>query len=289
MKISNLYFSVIATLCTGFTNAQQNDYSNEINPIDEYIKTLEPVLGIDSMIDPFNMVANAQVKVNINQTIAQYEDDYNKSKDECLRGCYSYSIHLLEISYNLNCDSKFSKINSEYKNNKPCYKVSPEMQNILDNGNAYLDLFCSKNENEQYCPFITNIVKIPENNTILEQVCKTPEDKRKKCDKSLIQNLSIMVDSHNKLGKTDKTTYTSGGKVITINTPNYNIVKVETQLKNNKCLAKVEAPSKILVNIDDNGKNDNKNDTESNAFTTVGQGMTTLMILVTITLIAILF
>jgi len=287
MKILNL--SLIVSLCAGIINAQIYENNNEVNPIEEYIKTLEPVLNLNTVIDPFNIVAAATAKTSINETLASYEELYNKSTDECLRSCYSYSIHLLEISYHLNCESKFSKINAEYNGNKPCYKANPDMQNILDNGNAYLDLFCSRDESNEPCSFVTDIVKIPDNSTILESVCKTPEDKRKKCDKTLINSLSVMIDSNNKLGKTTEVTYSSGGKTITLNTPTYDLAKIETQLNENKCLAKVEAPTKILVNADDKGSKDKNNTKTSDAFITAGQGMNTFMILITFSLIALLF
>ncbi|ORX44866.1 hypothetical protein BCR36DRAFT_585977 [Piromyces finnis] len=285
MKFLNLYIPVVTALLTGFSNAQGYGYTNEVNPVDEYIKTLEPVLNLNTMVDPFNLVANAQV--NVNQTLSQYEGLYNESKDECLRACYSYSIHLLEISYNLNCDSKFSKINSEYKSNKPCYKASPSMQNVLDNGNAYLDLFCSKDEKNTPCTFVTDIVKIPDNSTIIEQVCKNPENKRNKCDKSLVQNLSIMVDSSTKLNDIKNATYSSGGKKISLNTPSYNLTSIENQLKNNTCLAKIEEPKMILVNV--NETEQNKNDTNTSDMITVGPNMNSFIVLLTISLIALLF
>jgi len=210
----------------------------------------------------------------------------DKSKDECLRGCYSYSIHLLEITYNLNCNSKFNKINEEYKNNKPCYKASPEMQNVLDNGNAYVDLFCAKDEESKPCPFITDIVKIPDNSTIIEKVCKTPENERKQCDKSLIQNLSVMIDAKGKLGETEKATYSSGGLSISLNTPNYDTDKIKAQLENNTCLAKVEPPKQILVKANDT----NKNGTESAATNIMmGRNLNTFVVLITVALVALLF
>jgi len=224
--------------------------------------------------------------LNANETITKYEGLYNNATDECIRGCYSYSIHNLEITYNLNCNSKFAPINEEYKNNKPCYKAGPEMQKVLDNGNAYLDLFCAKDDKNEPCPYVRHIADLPKNTTVIEKVCKTPENERTQCDKILIQSLSIMSDTNSKLINRT-TTYISGGKSIAFNAPNFNLTLIENVMRNSSCLANIEPPKQILVNEKtDENTVPSLEGNESGAYT---QTISILMVVLSVVFTTILF
>jgi len=280
MKFLNCFFTTLAMATMG--------QSLSINPYDAFIRTLEPVLNEDVDVNPFNLLYGA-AKANANDTIAKYEGLYNNATDECIRGCYSYSIHLLEITYNLNCDNKFAAINAEYKNNKPCYRAGPDMQKVLDNGNAYLDLFCAKSEKNEPCPYVRHIADLPKNTTIIEKSCKIAENERTQCDTTLIQSLSIMSDSNSKL--VNKTaTYASGGKMISFNAPNFNLTNIEDVMRNNTCLANIEPPKQILKNTAD-GSGDDANtlpgiEGESGAIT---QTMSLLMIVLSVVFTTLFF
>jgi len=328
MKFTGLYFTILSTLCISsgvkgydyngyeYNNNVDNTYNNvdysynndnsyEYNNINynydntnydnsnnnddysafDFISTLDPVLRFaDPLYDPFNL-NYAAVSANATEKIAYYENLYNISKDECLRGCYSYCIHMLEISYNLECNSKFNSINAEYKKNKPCYKVNPDMQNILDHGNAYLDLFCSRGDDDKPCSFVSNIVKVQTNATLIDKTCQSDSKNRTTCDNSLINNLSIMVDASKKL-KSNSTTYASGGNTISLSTPKYNLTLIEATMNNRTCLVEIKPPQEILVNADPKPKT-STNDQSSSAILT--QNINTLFVLITITLVALLF
>jgi len=281
MKILSLYFTIISALCiTLGVKGRKIDSDTR-----HFLNTLRPILDINQNT-PFNLAFAAVA--NINDTIKNYEDVYNKSTDECMRGIYSYCIHMLEISHNLQCNSKFHSINDEYKNNKPCYKVNQDMQNILDHGNAYLDLFCARDD-KAACPFVTEIVKIQNDTTILQNACSDPKN-RTKCDETLINNYSIMIDAAAKInGK--NVTYTSGGNTITLTTPQYNLTKIEADMKNKTCVIDIQPPKQILVNINSTKKNVTSKAEESkeSSEAILGQKMNTVLILVTVTLIALLF
>jgi len=309
MKFSSLYLSLISTLCInlGVKGYEYNAYKYNDNNVDynsynygnnydnnnvdynsayDFISTLDPILRFaDPLYDPFNLMY-AATTANATENIAYYENLYNISKDECLRGCYSYCIHMLEISYNLECNSKFNTINAEYKKNKPCYKVNPEMQNILDHGNAYLDLFCSRGDDNKPCPFVSDIVKIQNSTSLIDKACTYDAKNRTKCDNDLIQNLSIMIDSSKKL-KSNNTTYASGGNTISLSTPKYNLTKIEATMKNRTCIVEIKPPQQVLVSSEPaQKKNETKNES-SNAI--LGQNINTLFVIVTITLVALLF
>jgi len=288
MKILGLSLAILNTLFISL-----GVKGHEIDDgVKYYLNSLSSV--IDYKPDTSINLAYAAV-ANMNDTIKNYEAIYNKSTDECLRGCYAYSIHMLEIYNNLNCDSKFSKINDEYKKNKPCYKANQDMQNILDHGNAYLDLFCAKKEdNKEYCPFVSEISKIQTNTTLLEESCGSNEKNRTKCDNTLINNLSIMIDAEKKLKDSkakNPVTYASGGETISISTPQYNLTDIEASMKNSTCVKKIEAPKQILVNINSTNtrKNDTKADGKESSEAVLGQHMNALLALITVALTALLF
>lgn len=240
MKIIN-FFTILVVACFS--------YAHKLDPYAAFIETLEPVL-VEDEVDPFNLLYSAAT-ANYNDTIIKYEGLYEKSKDECMRACYAYSIHLLEITYeedvNKKCNSKFSAINEEYIKTKPCYVVSPDMQKILDNGNAYLGLFCAKDEKNQPCPFVKDIVDIPKNTTHVKYSCRTEKTNRTKCDETLIQNLSIMSDTNSKLVRKN-VTYASEGKSLTFNVPKFNLTNIEDTMRNNTCLVNIEPPKEVLMN-----------------------------------------
>lgn len=248
-------------------NNNNNNYENtniDLAKVNDFISTLDPILrDADPLYDPFNLYYAATTNNNSTaaENIKKYENLYNISKDECLRGIYAYCIHMLEISYNLECNSKFNPINTEYKKNKPCYKVNPDMQNILDHGNAYLDLFCARGEDNKPCPFVNEIVGAQNNGTIVNNACEMDSKNRKKCDNELIQNYSIMIDASNKLKNNNSTTYASGGNTISLSIPKYNLTKIEERMKNKTCLVEIQPPQQVLVNSEPTKKNDTNKET----------------------------
>jgi len=278
MKIINFFFTA---LVVAFTS-----HAHKLNPVSAFIETLEPVI-IEDDSNPFNLLYSAAT-ANVNDTIAKYEGLFNNSTDECMRACYTYSIHLMEITYvedvNKKCDSKFSAINDQYKINKPCYIVSPDMQKILDNGNAYLDLFCAKDENNKPCPFVKDIVDLQTNTTHIKYSCRTAESNRTKCDEALIQNLSIMSDTNSKLVKKNAT-YASEKKAVSFNVPRFNLTKIEETMRNNTCLVNIEPPKEVLMNT-----NPIKGNAEAaNQSCATTQTMSILMIILSFVFTALLF
>jgi len=281
MKILSLYFTIVSALCITFcVNGHKIDSHTR-----QFLNTLKPILDID-VNSPFNLAFGAVL--NINDTLKTYEDVFNKSTDECLRGCYAYCIHMLEISYNLQCNSKFHAINEEYKSNKPCYKANQDMQNILDHGNAYLDLFCARDDKDA-CPFVTEIVKMQNDTTVLQKSCGADQKNRTKCDETLINNYSVMIDAGLKL-KTKNVTYSSGGQTITLTTPQYDLTKIEEVMKNKTCIVDIQPPQQILVNDKPAKKNNSKNNkTNETSEALLGQKMNMILAFVSVVLTALLF
>ncbi|ORY33302.1 hypothetical protein LY90DRAFT_71908 [Neocallimastix californiae] len=282
MKILSLFSSIFGILCISLGVKGHKSH----NGINEFINTLDSIIDF-SPSSPFNMVIAASV-ANMNDTIKGYEDLFNSSKDECMRGCYAYCIHMLEISTNRQCNSKFHQINEEYKKNKPCYKVNQDMQSLLDHGNAYLDLFCSRTEDDKdSCPFISNIVKMQKDTSSLKKTCGIKSLNRTQCENTLVNNLSIMIDAEKKI-KDKNITYASGGNSITLTTPQYNLTKIEEDMKNSTCLIDIQPPQQIMVNANSTKKNDTASNHESSQ-AVLGQSMNVLLALMTVVLTALLF
>lgn len=226
-------FLVMTISCHAYTR-----YYDEINPLSslyDYASTFDLSTGM------------AQVQVNKNDTLLYYEGLYKNTTNECFKSCYVYFSRIIDISFSLKCSSKYNELNKKYQQSKPCLFENPKIQYVMDYGNSYYDLFCSVDEQNVPCKFIAEIDNMQKNTTLIDSSC-AKKTNQTMCEKSLIENLSIIINSKNQKDYVSKPSYEKNGEFIEFSAPNYNVTLIETKMKNATCITEMKYPEKPVNN-----------------------------------------